>query len=123
MDRVRSALATNPKKCVKMGIQWRVKCEEKKSDNIHKVWRNKLNDDQLISIQSKGSHITKDGVIALDNDPEILVGKVTRTVTPLTKSINSELIDSYEHFPLELSPELLILKMHDKSGPRNENPH
>ena len=27
---------TNPKKCVKKGIQWWVKCEEKKSGNIHK---------------------------------------------------------------------------------------
>ena len=34
-------LATNPKKCVKKGIQWWVKCEEKKSGNIHKVWRTK----------------------------------------------------------------------------------
>ena len=43
-------LETNPKKCVKKGIRWWVKCEEK-NGNIHKVWRNKMNDDQLISVQ------------------------------------------------------------------------
>ena len=49
-----------------------------------------MNDDQFISIQWKGSHITEDGIIALDNDPEILVGKATRTLILLTKSINSD---------------------------------
>ena len=46
--------------------------------------------DQPISVPQEGSHITKGGVIALDNDLEILVGKVTRTLTPLTESINSD---------------------------------
>ena len=43
-------LTTNPKKCVNKGIQWWVKCEGKKSGNIHKVWRNKMKDNQPISV-------------------------------------------------------------------------
>ena len=50
-EQERVKLATNPKKLVKDGIQWWVKCEKKKSGNIHKVGRNKMNDDQLILVQ------------------------------------------------------------------------